>query len=408
MPESDSPHERLAQPAGPSAVPGSPPSASSPGRRLSAAGRRLSAAGRRLPGWAAVIGTAVAVVIASLVVPAQWLGSITPGNALVDSGAVAVKRGSALTIADRVSIEGLEVFEPDGEILLTTVSVDSSVTVFEWLQSAFVDHIELRSREEVFGDRTPDEQREHNLELMQGSKEAAVVAALHHLGIDAVNETGIGIGYVIEDGPVAGLVEPGEVIVGLDGAEITSMESLREVLDNVEPGGDAEMLVEDHSSGRRRTVDFVYGSHPEGLAGGFIGVGDVVVRVMDLDLPFDIDIESGAIGGPSAGLAFTLTLIDLLTSGELTGGARVAATGTISRGGLVSAVGGVAQKAAAASLSDVDLFIVPIDTLDAALAAQTDTEIAGVADLDEALEALAGLGGDIDDLALELPEGELS
>src|SRR5207302_4192976 len=47
------------------------------------------------------------------------------------------------------------------------------------------------------------------------------------------------------------------------------------------------------------------------------------------DFPIKVDIESGDVGCPSAGLAFTLALLDVLTPGELTGGVPVAATGTI-------------------------------------------------------------------------------
>lgn len=342
-------------------------------------------------------------MISSLVVPAQWLGRITPGESLVDSGAVAVKRGSALNTSDRVWIDGLEVFDSDGEILFTTVAVDSSVTVWEWLQSGFVDHMELRSREEVFGSRTPDEQRLHNLALMQSSKDSAVIAALRALGVKAVTEAGIGFAEVVDGGPVDGLIEPGEVIVGLDGMPVTSMESLRAVLDAVSPGDPAVLTVEELPSGARRSVDFVYGSHPDGISGGFIGVADVVVRLADIDLGFDIAIDSGSIGGPSAGLAFALTIIDLLTEGELTGGARVAATGTISPDGVVGDVGGVAQKAAAAQRAGVDLLLVPVGTLNEALDSAADVELAGVASLDEALDVLAGLGGDTEQLALELP-----
>jgi len=430
MPESESPSERLA----PAEMPPAEPATAPRGRLSSATAQRsgwfrrlgalrprrfsrlslrtrgslrvltsLPALWRRIPRWALALAAGAALAISSLVVPAQWLGRITPGESLVDSGAVAVKRGSALDTSDRVWVDGLEVFDSDGEILFTTVAVDSSVTVWEWLQSGFVDHMELRSREEVFGSRTPDEQRLHNLALMQSSKDAAVIAALETLGVQAVDEAGIGFASVVEGGPVAGLIEPGEVIVGLDGNPITSLESLRAVLDAVEPGDPAVLTVEELPSGTRRSVDFVYGSHPDGLDGGFIGIADVVVRVADLDLPFDIAIDSGSIGGPSAGLAFALTIIDLLTEGELTGGARVAATGTISPGGAVGDVGGVAQKAAAAERAGVDLLLVPVGTLNEALDSPAEVEVAGVASLAEALDVLAGLGGDVDQLALELP-----
>ena len=126
------------------------------------------------------------------------------------------------------------------------------------------------------------------------------------------------------------------------------------------------------------------------------------VRSVDAELPFDIQIDSGSIGGPSAGLAFALTIIDLLTEGELTGGNRVAVTGTITGGGTVGRVGGVAQKAAAAEAEGAVLFIVPEETVEDAASTTTSLTIVGVGSLEEALEALASLGGDVDELALDV------
>ena len=106
-----------------------------------------------------------------------------------------------------------------------------------------------------------------------------------------------------------------------------------------------------------------------------------------------------SIGGPSAGLAFTLTLIDMLTPGELTGGNRVAVTGTISAAGDVGNVGGVAQKAAVAEAEGVAMFIVPKELVDAAESTTDDLRVVGVESLDDALAALAELGGDVEELA---------
>ncbi len=358
----------------------------------------------RLTRW---IGGAVAVItaliIGSVFVPAQWLGRITPGQSLVDDGAVALKPGSARSTASRVTVANLDVFEPEGEILFTTVAIDDQVTVWEWVESEVDDDIELRTHESVFGTRSSSEQRERNLQMMQTSKDSAIIAALERLGVDAVDETGIGFASVVEGGPVDGLFEVGEVIVAIDATLITSFESLRSFLDQVEPGDSAVVTLEDSVTFSRREVEIVFGEHPDGIPGGFIGIADVVVRSSDVDLPFDLSIDSGTIGGPSAGLAFTLTIIDILTEGELTGGHSVAVTGTISPAGSVGNVGGVGQKAAAAHDEGADLFIVPIESLEVALEHAGDMPIVGVATLEEALEALAALGGQTSELALEIP-----
>ena len=343
------------------------------------------------------------LVVASVFVPAQWVGRITPGHAVVDEGAVALRPGSAKDTASRVTIRDLEIHEPEGKILFTTVRIDDQVSLFEWVESEVDDDIELRTRESVFGTRSSDEQRERNLQMMEVSKDSAIIAALEWLGVDAVEESGIGFAGIVEGGPVDGLFEVGEVIVAIDDAPITTFESLRSLLDEVSPGDTAVITLEDAVELTRRQVESTYGVHPEGIPGGFIGIADVVVRARDVDLPFELAIDSGSIGGPSAGLAFTLTLLDLLTEGELTGGNRVAVTGTISPAGVVGNVGGVGQKSAAASAAGADLFIVPIDSLDAAEAHANDMPVVGVGTLEEALTALADLGGATTELALEVP-----
>jgi PDZ domain-containing protein len=118
-----------------------------------------------------------------------------------------------------------------------------------------------------------------------------------------------------------------------------------------------------------------------------------------VELPFELDIDTGSIGGPSAGLAFTLTLIDELTPGELTGGGRVAVTGTIELDGSVGAIGGLRQKASAVAQTGVDVFIVPAAQSEEDIAAAQEAggpnlRIIPVATLEDAIMVLEELGGD--------------
>jgi PDZ domain-containing protein len=128
-------------------------------------------------------------------------------------------------------------------------------------------------------------------------------------------------------------------------------------------------------------------------------VGIVPFDTASVQLPFEINIDTGSIGGPSAGLAFTLTLIDELSAGDLTGGSDVAVTGEIKLDGTVGAIGGLAQKVSAVRQVGVKYFLVPTaqgpEQLERARQiAGDDLEIIPVATLDEALAALQALGGD--------------
>ncbi|MFJ9115331.1 PDZ domain-containing protein [Streptomyces sp. NPDC102394] len=78
-----------------------------------------------------------------------------------------------------------------------------------------------------------------------------------------------------------------------------------------------------------------------------------------------VTLKLADVGGPSAGLLFTLGIIDKLdgdgSGGDLTGGRNVAGTGTIDADGKVGAVGGVALKTQAARRDGATVFLVPKD-----------------------------------------------
>lgn len=347
---------------------------------------------------AVVLGIGV-IVLASALVPARTLAAIIPGQRLIDQELVAQKPGSARSTAARVTISADGIDQPEGSILFTTVQLDTSISVFDWLNGEIDDDIDLRPRSEVIGDQSDSVRRERNLEMMRVSKDAAVIAALHHLEIDVFEETGLGIDTVLDDGPAEGLLVAGDVIIAVDGTPITGFESLQTELADRSPGEVGTITVENIDTLETRDVELVWGDHPERPGDAYIGI-NIVPRQEELPLPFDVDIDSGNIGGPSAGLAFTLTILDLLTEGELTGGRNVAVTGTISANGTVGPVGGSGQKAAAARDAGAAAFIVPLDMVDEATPHAGDMPVIGVASLDEALDALADLGGATDDLAL--------
>lgn len=334
-----------------------------------------------------------AALAASFFVPAQWAGRLIPGNSVVDSEAVAFLPGTALTTSDRIEADGIEVYESDGEILVLTVSIDSELTVVDWIRSSVDDAIELRSRESVFGERSNQEQREFNRYLMSSAKDTATIVALQHLGVHVADFTGVLFVEAVSGGPADGLLHGTDVILEIDGLPVTTVESLRAVLADLDPGTTATITVENSETQEWRQVELTLGTHPDS-GGAYIGVSGVTERVERSPLPFEIDISSGNVGGPSAGLAFTLLVLDVLTPGELTGGKRVAVTGSIRLDGSVGDVGGVAQKSVAARQAGAEIILVPAALVDEARSVAGDVPVVGVEDLEDALEALAAQGGD--------------
>jgi PDZ domain-containing protein len=163
------------------------------------------------------------------------------------------------------------------------------------------------------------------------------------------------------------------------------------------------VLSPDAPSAAPRRVSVRLASDPEKAGRAILGVAELTSRNQVFSFPLDVRIDSGEIGGPSAGLAFTLGLIDLLTPGELTGGAPVATTGTIDLDGTIGPVGGVVQKTVAVRRAGAKLFLVPsAEYTDARAHAGDGLRVEKVDTLDDALRALATLAGS-NALALEPP-----
>ena len=302
--------------------------------------------------------------------------------------------GSARSTAPLVSVEGAPTFAPEGDLFFLTVGIDDDVTLLEAAAGWINPDVDVLPYEAVFGAGVTEEQnRELNAAAMVGSKQTAVVVALERLGYE-LHPTGTGaVVLATEPGtPADEFLEVGDTIVAVDGTPIGTYNDLAPTVSARAPGDQVTLGVESQA-GESREVSLVLAARPDDPAAGFLGVsGDT--RAYDPGLPFPVEIDSGQVGGPSAGLAFTLAVIDVLTEGDLTGGRHVAVTGTINEDGTVGEVGGVAQKAAAAADAGAEVLLVPTPEYEQALAHSHGLEIRAVATLDDALVALAELGGD--------------
>ncbi len=327
-------------------------------------------------------------LVAGVVASVLALGGGVAGSVVL-TGTVGIRPGTLNATEPFIVVEGLEFFPSEGEVLYTTVNVDR-LSAFEWLWARYVeDDTDIVDEDLVFQGRSRDEKREDDLQLMQVSKSVATLVALTVLGYDVFDDNGAAIVEVVDDSPAAGILERGDVVEEADGQAIANSQELVDVLTAAAPGESVELTIE--RDGAPVDVTVVLEEHPD-RDGGFLGVS-VETRIIEAPLPFDVQIDSGNVGGPSAGLAFTLALLDGLTDGELTGGARVAATGTIDIAGCVGPIGGLPQKVVAARANGATLFLVPEVQVDEVRDVE-GIEVVGVRSLDEALAALAEHGGD--------------
>ncbi len=323
------------------------------------------------------------------------------GGLLLKVPYVALVPGSARDTEPLLAVEGIDEHPSDGQLLLLTVRFQTRPNLWEYLWLRMNDDAQIVPEENIFGDRTPEENREFNLELMNDSKQVAVAVALEQLGYDAVQADAVVVQQVEEGEAADGILEPGDSVLAIDGDPTPDTVTLVEILGARVPGDRIELIVESFGDEETRDVEVVLGDHPEKPGTGFLGIRPADRLKFNENFDFLVEIDSGSVGGPSAGLAFTLAVLDQLTEGELTGGRRVAVTGTINAAGQVGAVGGALQKTAVVQDLGVETFIVPEALGEAELAqlverADGEIEIIPVSDVEEALEALADLGGDVD------------
>jgi PDZ domain-containing protein len=276
------------------------------------------------------------------------------------------------------------------------------VSLLEALAGWLDDDVDVLPEDRVRGSRTADESRRYNAQLMDTSKLTAIAVAQERLGEDVeITTSGTIVRQIAEDSPAATVLEIDDVILAVDGEDVDQPDEIGTLLQPGGPGATHSLTVERPAGSTTRIeVDLATIAAPDDPTRAVIGIAPED-RIVDFDFPIDVTIDSGNVGGPSAGLAFTLAVLDVLTPGELTGGLRVAVTGTISLDGTVGPVGGGAQKAVTVRDAGYDVFLVPSDELDEVReAVGDDLQVIAVDTLEDALAALASFGGNAGSLAL--------
>jgi len=159
---------------------------------------------------------------------------------------------------------------------------------------------------------------------------------------------------VASDVPAAAKIDAGDVIVAVDGVPIRTPANLRREIGRRKPGDDVRLTVRRE----RKALDVTVRTVPSPTDPSRPIVGITVDQEADIELPFDVDIDLGRVGGPSAGLPFALEIARKLGR-DVTHGCKIAATGELALDGTVLPIGGIKQKTIGARRADVDFFLVP-------------------------------------------------
>ncbi len=357
--------------------------------------------------WAIPLAAVALGVVGAILVVSVLPASLAAENVAGQEAEFALVPADAEPVASRLAFDAVERYPAKGEFLFVTVR-EPEITLLDWFIGDSEPEVGFLSRDDKFGTQTPDQQRRFSVEMMRTAKETAEYVALSRLGYPAeiipgdvivadlvcleADEAGT---TCVDYAPSDDLLDTGVKLLVVDGDTLETLEDLGPILERHEPGDSIEIEFERPGGGTKRGKVELIASN-DGTDRTIIGFQPF--DTASADLPFEVDIDSGAIGGPSAGLAFTLTLIDELTPGELTGGTKVAVTGTIRIDGTVGAIGGLAQKVSAVRQQGTKVFIVPSEQGEADLTrarevAGDEVTIVPVDDLEQALAALADLGG---------------
>src|SRR5688500_6646014 len=333
---------------------------------------------------------------APLAVASVLVATLLVAGLFVSLPYYALAPGSARRVDNLIVANDTATYPPKGRVLLTTITlykVNPLEAITGWLR----DDVDVVKERTILPPETNDEEyRKFNVEEMDDSKQTAIVVALRRLGYQ-VTERGDGalVERVLQEFPANGRLLPGDVIHPVHGKPVNLVSDAAAII-ATRKAGDIVRVQVSHADGTNvRDIAVPVAADPEQGNKPVIGV---FLRTQNrrFDKPFEIDIRSGSIGGPSAGLAFTLGVIDELTPGELTGGRKVAVTGTIEIDGRVGDVGGVAQKTTAVKKAGADVFLVPAGEYEVAKRrAGNGLTVIKVSTLQEALDALGSLGGDL-------------
>ncbi len=331
------------------------------------------------------------IVIASLTRISRW--ELAPGEALAVGPRIEFVAGEQDPPQRFTAENGVNFVTAYGGKLS---ALDSFVG---WLDP----DVQVDTYEERFGNQTPANQRVLNQQAMVSSKQIAEYVALKRLGFDVELIMGPAIvaDVICEEAPhpksACEVLNVGDTIVELGGTPVNVLSDIYPVSEKLLPGDEIEIKVTANGSDAIVTRIVRTIVNPSDATKAIIGFIPVDTRTVQL--PFDVGISTSDIGGPSAGLAFTLAVLDELTEGNLMGRGKVAATGTINDREAVGAVGAVRQKAVAVRDAGATLFLIPADQSQSVIdevrkAVGSRVKVVPVATLQDALNALRENGGD--------------
>jgi Lon-like protease len=283
------------------------------------------------------------------------IGMVHLPYAILQPGPVTNTLGNSSAGKPLITVSGKPTYPATGALDFTTVAVlggpTNPVNGWEWLSGHLDGTNAVVPEDEIFptGVTTTQVDQQSAAE-MADSQQEAIAVALRALG-QPVPEV-VSIDSLTKDSPAKDVLLPADILVSIDGKTITTPDSVRAAIRAHKPGEKALFTV---SRGGKDQVVTVKTANVSGNA-----VVGIFLKT-EFVFPTKVSINAGDVGGPSAGLMFSLAVYDKLTPGSLTGGANIAGTGTIDSAGTVGPIGGIQQKLVGAQRGGAMWFLAPAD-----------------------------------------------
>ncbi|MDQ2742721.1 MAG: PDZ domain-containing protein [Chloroflexota bacterium] len=299
--------------------------------------------------------------------------------------------GQALPVEPMIHVKGSPPLHTRGRLFMVDVSLYKVNHLLEKLYGEFNPDAELYPAQDVAGNLSETQYLQYNAQLMDDSEQGATAAALSAVRgyRPRYSTAGPQILFVVPGTPAAAKLQPGDIITAIDGHRVHVKGQVPQLIRRLRPGQFIRMTIRRH----KQLLHFSIRTIPStnGVPAKHGKVAFVGIEVHDrLVFPVKVAINAGSIGGPSAGLMFTLGIVQRLERHDITRGCAIAGTGTIDYLGNVGAIGGARQKAIAAQHAGAKYFFVPTDRADVtgAMRGRGDMKVIPVATLRQALRYL--------------------
>jgi PDZ domain-containing protein len=335
------------------------------------------------------LGLLVAMIVAANYIKVPYV-ILQPGPVTDTLGTVKTGTGPGAGTSPVISISGTKTQTSSGHLYLTTVqSLPCGVrpTLWDAVQGWFDSHDAVEPYEvECPPNENPSDVRAQEAHQMTESQTHAVVAAFTELGYRSTGNRVV-INSVSSAVPAGRLLRRGDVIEAVAGKPMRTTDQVAAAVLATTAPGPIKVVVLRNNQRLSLRVPTVKGDDGKTRIGINLRIAPTFNNVVAT-----IGIDPKVIGGPSAGTALALGIIDKLTPGGLTGGRTIAGTGTVSPTGQVGEIGGIQQKIAAAAAAHATVFFAPAgECSDAKSAAPSSMTVVSVKTLHDAVLALQAI-----------------